>query len=56
MEAFIAQKSQNLNQMVPSPATNNERYLLLLGLGAIALSVGGLIILLISSLREKKKQ
>ena len=54
MEAAIAQKAQNLNQTAPSSKVNNNRHLLLLGLGAIGLGLGGLIILFVS-LRKKKK-
>ncbi|WP_147409851.1 hypothetical protein [endosymbiont GvMRE of Glomus versiforme] len=55
MEEIINKKAQSLNQTTPhSQGGNKDYHLLFLGLGIIILCLGGLIILLISSLRKKK--
>ncbi|RHZ36947.1 hypothetical protein [endosymbiont GvMRE of Glomus versiforme] len=55
MEEVMNKKAQSLNQNSLSPQENSKNYhLLFLGLGAIVLCLGGLIILLVSPLRKKK--
>ncbi|CAJ0762385.1 8090_t:CDS:2, partial [Entrophospora sp. SA101] len=55
MEAAINKEAQTLSQTAPhSPAGKNDYHLLWLGLGAIVLSAGGLIILFTSSWQKRK--